>query len=151
MASTVYSNAMAEVLEYLKGIRQEDVNKIPVNVMNYFKTNANKDYVCKFDYNKSLNEMGLLNETRIIIASLCYSYWCEDEYQKQKIREILSQNERNFEIIQRDKYNPEDIFKQIDKTTDEKKEENVSIAIKPKENIFTKLLNKIRKLFKKGK
>ena len=48
MASTVYSNAMAEVLEYLKGIRQEDVNKIPVNVMNYFKTNANKDYVCKF-------------------------------------------------------------------------------------------------------
>ena len=35
-----YATAMTEVLYYLKGIRQEDINKIPENLIEFFETNC---------------------------------------------------------------------------------------------------------------
>ena len=35
MVSTKNSNAMAEVIYYLKGIRQEDIDRIPKNFLQY--------------------------------------------------------------------------------------------------------------------
>ena len=36
------ANAMAEVIYYLKGIKQEDINKIPKKLMQYLNENASK-------------------------------------------------------------------------------------------------------------
>ena len=79
MISVKSQNAMAEVLWYLKGINEEDIDKIPKDIINYIKQNASKDYICTFDYNKPLKDLDLLDETRGIIAILCYKYWCVSE------------------------------------------------------------------------
>lgn len=45
MVSLEYRNAYSEVLEILKYISKEDFEKLPNNLINFFKDNANKDYV----------------------------------------------------------------------------------------------------------
>ena len=65
------ANAMAEVIYYLKGIKQEDIDKIPEKLIQYLNKNATKEYQCDFDYNKPLKELNLLDETRGIIGMIC--------------------------------------------------------------------------------
>ena len=84
MISVQNANAIAEVVYYLKGIRQEDIDKIPKKLLEYLNNNASKEYECNFDFNKPLNELELLEETRGIIGMICYNYWCETEEQKAK-------------------------------------------------------------------
>ena len=69
-----YKIAMAELLYYLKGIRKEDIAKIPQKLMLFFLENASKDYKCKFDYNKSLKQLELQEVTKGLIAMICLNY-----------------------------------------------------------------------------
>ena len=61
---------MAEVLEYLKGIRQEDIDKIPQKLITFLKENASRNYECKFDHNKPMKEQELLKETKGLITKI---------------------------------------------------------------------------------
>ena len=150
MVSAAYANAMAETLWYLRGIRKEDVNKIPTSVINYLIKYSNKDYKCNFDYNAAMEDMHLLDETKVLITSICYSYWCDDEIEKAKLREILQKNEKEYEIWQRELYDPNKIFEKNNQSQVEKAEEKQALAIKQKENLFTKMINRIRRMFGKG-
>ena len=67
--SIKYANAMSEVLYYLKGIRQEDIEKIPKKLIIFFKENCSKNYECNFDYTKPLNELDLQEETKGLITN----------------------------------------------------------------------------------
>lgn len=96
MASIRNVNAITEVIYYLKGIKQEDINKIPKKLMQYLNENVSKDYRCNFDYNKPLKELDLLDETRGIIGMICYNYWCTTEEQKEQYLKMLSQNEQQY-------------------------------------------------------
>lgn len=53
MVNEKYAIAMAETLHYLKGINQNDIDKIPSKFMKFLKDNASQDYVCEFDYTKT--------------------------------------------------------------------------------------------------
>lgn len=154
MISTRDTNAMAEVLHYLKGIRQEDVDKIQKKLIQILKENASKDYICNFDYNKPLKELELLDETRGLISMLCLNYWCRTEEEKQNYINRLNQNEIKYQEELRQKYNPDDIFTNNILNNVENDEENkVNIQIieyKPK-NIFLKILNKLKEFLNKKK
>ena len=152
MISVVYSNAMAEVLEYLKGIRKEDIDRIPEKFMNYLRENASKDYICNFDTNDSFENMNLLPETKVIIASICYSYWCSDDLEKNKLKEILSKNEKDYEAFQREKYNPDNLFKSNEHIEQELLENKKEVLVVPeKDNIIVRIIKKIKNFFKKEK
>ena len=105
------ANAMAEVIYYLKGIRQEDINKIPKKFLQYLNEHASKEYKCNFDYNKPLKELNLLDETRGIIGMICYNYWCVDEIQKKQYIDKLNINEIKYQEILYEKYNPDSLLK----------------------------------------
>ena len=108
------ANAMAEVIYYLKGIKQEDINKIPKKLMQYLNENASKEHICNFDYNKPLKELDILDEARGIIGMICYNYWCVTEQQKEQYLKKLSMNEQQYQEILHEKYNPDN------KTTEKK-------------------------------
>ena len=148
MVSVKNANAMAEVIYYLKGIRKEDINKIPKKLLQYLNDNASKEYKCNFDYNKPLKELNLLDESRGIIGMICYNYWCVDEFQKKQYLDRLNINEIRYQEILREKYNPDNIFK----NKNEKIIENSGTTtemIEYKENIFKKLIIKIKSFFHK--
>lgn len=144
MSNVKNANAMAEVIYYLKGIKQEDINKIPKKLLQYISENASKEYKCDFDYNKPLKELNLLDETRGIIGMICYNYWCIDEIQKKQYIEKLSKNEQKYQEIIHEKYNPDNLFKN-------KNNKNIEETIKTtemieyKENILKKLIVRIKK------
>lgn len=148
MVNVRNANAMAEVVYYLKGIRQEDINKIPKKLLQFLNENASKEYKCNFDYNKPLKELNLLDEARGIIGMICYNYWCVDEIQKEQYINKLNKNELKYQEILHEKYNPDNLFKNKDEKIIE---ENVTTTemIEYKENLFKKLIVKIKRFFHK--
>ena len=78
---------------------------------------------------------------------ICLNYWCESEEQKHNFIKHLNENEIRYQEELREKYNPDNIFKN-------KKEEivventNLPVEIK-KETFFKKLISFIKGLFNK--
>lgn len=146
MVSIKNANAIAEVIYYLKGIKQEDIDKIPKKFMQYLNENASKEYKCNFDYNKPLKELNLLEETRGIIGMICYNYWCDTENQKEEYLKKLSRNEQKYQQILYKKYNPDNLFK--NKVSQIESVENSVAMVEYKETIFKKFISRIKSIFK---
>lgn len=138
MMNKRYGMAMAETLHYLKGIRQEDIDKIPNKLMDFIKANASKNYECNFDYNKPLKDLELMNETRGLISLICLKYWCETEEQKNSFKNHLSANEIRYQEELSKKYNIDNIFKENTENTT--KSTNKLPSFEKKENIIKKFL-----------
>ena len=111
MVNTRYANAFKEVDYYLKGIRDEDIEKIPNKLKEFIKENASESYLVDFDYNKPLSEITISKEAKGIISIICLNYWCENEEEKREYLGLLNTNEQEYQKILREKYNPENIFK----------------------------------------
>ena len=146
MVSSKDANAMAEVIYYLKGIKQEDIDKIPKKLMQYLNGNASKEYKCNFDYNKPLKDLKLLDETRGIIGMICYNYWCITEIQKRQYLKRLSENEQKYQRVLYEKYNPDNIFKNKKTESIETTSDMVEI-VEYKESILKKIIHKIKNIF----
>ena len=144
MVNERYSIAISETLHYLKGINQDDINKIPNKFMLFLKENASNSYYCNFDYNTK--------EAKGLIAMICLNYWCETEEQKIKFRNHLNINEQAYQEELKRKYNIDDIFEKKEiRNNEEIISENINKlpAEVKKENIFTKLLNCLKEFFNK--
>lgn len=139
-------NAMAEVLWYLKGIKEEDIDKIPEDIINYIKQNASREYKCAFDYNRPLKELDLLDETKGIIAILCYKYWCITKEQKEMYIKKLKINEKNYQIKMNEKYNPNNLFKNNNQKR--QNNENNTEMVEYKESILRRIVIKIKNMWK---
>lgn len=152
MVNERYGIAMAETLHYLKGISQDDINKIPDNLITFLKNNASQNYECKFDYTRPLKELNLKNETRGLIAMICLNYWCETEEQKNSFIEHLNKNEKKYQEELREEYNIDDIFKKkefipkVEKTTENIDKNKLPVQAK-RENIFKRVFTRIMKIF----
>ena len=144
MINEKYSIAMCEILQYLKGINQEDLNKIPSKFIKILNDNCLKNYECDFDYNKPLKELNISEEARGIIAMICLNYWCITDEQKEKFKSHLTKNELKFQEEMRRKYNPDIFFKN-------KVEKNVvdTVKIEHKELIKYKEQKWYQKIFKR--
>ena len=140
---------MAEVLWYLNGIKEDDIDKIPKDIINFIKQNASKKYNCTFDYNKPLKELDLLDETRGIIGILCYKYWCTTKKQKEMYLKKLNSNEKNYQIKMYEKYNPNNLFKNRNQKREYiQNNENNTKIVEYKESILKRIFVKIKSMWK---
>ena len=81
-----YHKAYKEVIEILKYLPKESVNKIPKTIIETFEKKQKKDYVFNIDINKTFEEQNLLEETKDILAIIFRDYWATP-YQREKIQE----------------------------------------------------------------
>ena len=146
MVTKEYAMAYTEVIEILKYVPDEDVQKIPVEKLNFYKNNMDNEYNYKLDMSKRFEEQEMSDITKAILANIFRDYWATPK-QKERIEAKEKYDLEKLEEEKREKYNPEDIFKN-------KKEEfvikkaNLPVEIK-KETFFEKLINFIKGLFKK--
>ena len=127
---------------------KESVNKIPSKMLEMFNEEQSKDYNFKIDTEKPFEEQELLEETKAILANMFRDYWAT-EYQ----REIILQKEKfdreELEKIKREKYNPDDIFEEKEKTdilSNKAPEESNKLPVEiKKENLFKRLIIFIKK------
>lgn len=144
-----YAKAYKEVIEILKNVPKESVNKIPKEIIEIFNTNMDKDYKFKIDENSSFEEQNLLEETKAIFANIYRDYWATP-YQKEKIEEKEKNDRLKVEEEKREKYNIDEIFKRRKSTInkiEENNDPNLPIEIK-KEKFYQKLIKFIKRIFK---
>lgn len=148
MINNAYAKAYTEVLEIIKYFPEEEYIKIPVEKIEFYKNNMDKDYNFKINPEIDLSEQNISPETNAIIINLFTNYYATEE-QKVKIKNILDINQRKEEQEKREKYNPDNIFK--NRNEENKKEENIvqnEVAlVEYKESIFRRFINKIKNIF----
>jgi hypothetical protein len=142
-----YKNAFTEVYVILNYLDDESYFKIPKNIINIIEKNQNKDYVFYIDESLHFSEQKILEETKAILFNLYRDYLIDSEKKKM----ILDyQNKKMFELekIKREKYNPNNIFKHNENSSQffNVKEivNNNSPIAGENENIIKKLFNKIK-------
>ena len=141
-----YHKAYKEVIEILKYVPQESVNKIPKRMLETFEKKMDKDYVFNVDINKSFEEQNLLEETKDIFAVIFRDYWATP-YQSERIKAKEKYDRQKIEEEKANKYNPDDIFKNKEKDN-VVENNNLPVEMK-KENFFKKFISFIKKIIRK--
>lgn len=155
MADIQYANAYTEVLDILKHISKEDYEKIPKSKIKVFEENCNKNYNFTYDENKTLDEQNVSKITKVIIAILFRDYWAtkeqryiiikkQQEIKDQKQKELMAKFEQNKNISEKD-LKKVDVANDLDLDIDYARGTNLEIY--KEENIFKRIISKIRGIF----
>lgn len=142
--------AYSEIFEILSLMEEEDKEKVPQEVRDFFKEQRMKEYKPKIRTDVSLTEQNLRRETVVLLTILVINYWCDSEEEKQSFIDELEKNEK-IKMELQEKYNPDNLFKNRRKTKEDfvmEQVENVEM-IQYKENLFTKLKKWFEKIFNK--
>lgn len=143
-----YKKAYKEVVEILKFVSKENVDKIPKEMLDMFEEEQDKEYNFKVDTTKSFEEQLLLEETKAIFSNIFRDYWAND-YQ----RKVIIEKENMDRIkLEEEKYDPKDLFKNNQKNFNKQNNNDkvdVNLTVVKKENSFKKLIDKIFKSLKK--
>lgn len=143
-----YPNAYKEVYVILQNIDKKDYDLVPEAFIKMVENNMNKDYNFELNSNEDFENQELLQETKAILAYLYLNYWGTEE-EKVIIKQKFNQDILREEEEKRQKYNPDNLFeRKVTKQIPQKEE--VQIVEYKKENVVTKLMKKIRKLFTKN-
>lgn len=145
--------AYKQVLEVLNNMEKENVDKVPAKLIEFFKSNCDKDYIFKLNSENPLENQKLTQYSLAILAMLNINYWCKDEEEKKQLLNKYSENERKYQEELRIRYNPDNLFKNREESERKiKKEENID---KNKENLpirltwYEKIRSKIKVIFRK--
>jgi len=138
--------AYTELLEVLKRIDTSLVEKIPPELLNYFKQYKSEEYEYIYDDNLSLSEQKLNSITLSLLAMLNLNYWCEDEEHKQELLKRYNDNEIKYQKELREQYNSDNIFK--DRQVGEPVPEDMQMVEYKKPAWYKKIFVKILSIFK---
>ena len=102
MLTKEYKMAYKEVIEILKHVPEDDVQKIPKEKIEFYKNNMDKDYVFIINPKIDLSEQNVSQEAKAVIVNLYRDHFATEK-EKVKIKEILDLNQRKERRIR--KYN----------------------------------------------
>ena len=154
MVTKEFAEASAEINEILKYMPKEEVEKIPSKLREFFKEVASKDYVTNINPDLPLDKQQIKEKTKDIIALIYRNYWCSEEERKELDQKLI-ENDKKFEEELREKYNPDNIFKNNVTTTkkeeSEVKEEKIEQSLVPQETgkWYQRFLDMVKRWFKK--
>ena len=144
MINNSYAKAYTEVLEIIRHFPKEEYFKIPIEDIEFYQKNMDKNYNFSINPEIDLSEQNISSEANAIIVNLFRDYFATEE-QKIKIKEILDLNQKKEEQEKREKYNPDDILKKTNKaknTDIEMSENHTNTAlVEYKESFFTRFKN----------
>lgn len=148
----IYQQAFSEVNEILSYLSKENYNKIPKEVIDAIEENKDDDYVFFIDTTIPFEEQELLEESKAILFNIYKDYLSNDEI-KNKIIELQKEEQIVKESINSSNIHLNDLFpKKPEKEIEvEVKTETALIQIDNNKNIFIKILEKIKNIFKKRK
>ena len=104
-----YAKAYTEVLEILSHFSAEEYSKIPQEKINFYKNNMKKNYEYSIDPDIDLSKQYISKEANAILISIFRDYFANDS-QRQTLNNLLNQNQKEYENIIKEKYNPNNIF-----------------------------------------
>lgn len=143
------ARAYAEVDKILSYMDKKNIDKIPLKLRDMIKEEKERGYEPNINPNISLADQNLQRKTLAMLAMFNLNYWCESEEEKQKLLQQYAKNEKVKEAEIREKYNPDEIFK--NKNEVNKSATNVEMIEYKRKNFIQDIIQKIQKLFKTRK
>lgn len=140
-------DAYVEVLSIIDLLEENQKNKIPKKIKDFFEDNKNKNYQANIVPDIPLEEQDLLQETIDILAMLKLNYWCTNE-EKEELLDLLNENEKKYQEELLGKYNPDNLFKKREETKVVLSEE-VSLIEYKKHTLFDKIKMFVKNMFRK--
>ncbi len=141
--SNIDAKAYSELFEIINLLDESEKNKIPTKIYENIKSQKSKEYINQYNTLDDINENNIEEKTAILLTSLYLDYIANEE-EKKEVEDVLKENEKQLS----EKYSTENMFKNRNKEENTQKI-NTMVTIKKKETVFTKILNKIKSLFKK--
>lgn len=148
MVSVEYSEAIVEILDILNNSDETIYNKIPKKLIEFWQQNKSETYKPNLDHSKKLTEMNLKEKTKAIIAMIYLNYLCDEDEKKETIL-ILKNNENAYQKEIREKYNPDNIFKNTNKDVMAEQNINITDMVKYKKSIILRIIDFIKRFLKK--
>lgn len=143
MAKT--AQAYSEIYEFINILGNEYKNKLPKKIYLTIQDNRDKNYMPKYEINQNVNRNTFSKESLALISALNLQYWCEDAEEKERLKKVYIENQK----LENEKYSCENLFK--NNNTEEQQIKNFQMIEYKEENIVSKILNKIKAMFKKLK
>ena len=138
-----YSRAYKDIIYILMSLEEKYKNKIPKELIKFFKDNADNQYIPTIDFSKPLISQKLSEETEGLLCLINLNYWCTPE-EKEELLKKYEINEKEAEEQLQNQY--EIKFKEKLQIQDIK-----AIAVIEKESIFAKLIKFLKGIITKKK
>ena len=142
-----YAKAYTEVLEILSHFSAEEYSKIPQEKINFYKNNMKKNYEYSIDPDIDLSKQYISKEANAILISIFRDYFANDS-QRQTLNNLLNQNQKEYENIIKEKYNPNNIFVNNNRNVTENRKRLALVEINDMK-WYTKVWRFIKEFFRK--
>ena len=142
-----YAKAYKEVLEILSHFSAEEYSKIPQEKINFYKNNMKKNYEYSIDPDIDLSKQYISKEANAILISIFRDYFANDS-QRQTLNNLLNQNQKEYENIIKEKYNPNNIFVNNNRNVTENRKRLALVEINDMK-WYTKVWRFIKEFFRK--
>ena len=151
MEQTNIARAYSEVDAILEKMDKANVEKIPIKLRKMFKEEKDVEYQNKIDIYNKVQKKELEPKTLTLLAMLYLNYWCENDEEKNNLIKQYAENDRKSEEETREKYNPNNLFKNKEKNKEQiaNNSTETSLIIVEKEKWYKKIFNFIKKFIKK--
>ena len=134
------SDISKETLTFLAFFDNKLIEKIPTHIISKLcEEAADSKLDFYIDTTKSFHEQNISEKSKDLISLIYYDYIAEEDEKK----EILNQwnlNEKNYQKLQKEKYNYANLF------SNKKNSTCVELVEVKKENIFQKIINFFKKM-----
>lgn len=142
-----YKDAFSEVYTILGFLEDEELKKIPSNVISAIENNRNLNYIYEMNEDVDLFKQPMLLETKAILFNLYRDYLATPE-QRKNIIKIQNEERQRKDKEKREKHNPNGIFENRQSNFKNVLENKAIIEVK-KENFIEKIIRKIKSKFNK--
>lgn len=135
----------SEVLEVLRHMSKEYVDKIPKKLIMFFYDNCSLDY--EFRMTKAIGEENIRDETLEILSILNLNYWSSKKTREELIM-CYALNDKNVQTQLNSQLEQENIYTKIDISNSQTtNESNLPTVISTSFNIVKKVLIFLKDLF----
>ena len=136
--STIEPRVANEMLKIIDLLSPEKQSEIPDDFKDIFKKYKDDSVSINVNSINDVNNDKLDPQTKNYLAFMFLKSLADDD-EREELKQVLKENEEYIQKVAKEKYNPDDVFK-----------DNVETQIQTieSENWWNKILNKIRSLFK---
>lgn len=151
MEFEITASVAAEAIAILENTEISLVAKVPLKILEMLQSKADQaNKKVELDYTKSYSEQNISEEAKGIITLIYRQYWCTESERKELDKKLLE----NEEIKKRERYNPDNIFKNVDEdnkydTISKEYSEEKSLTVTENLKWYQKIINKIKSFFNK--
>lgn len=142
-----FSKVLTQVDIILQYLPSKSFDMIPDKIIEKIEENKDNEYFFEYDFEKSLLEQNIFEETKDFLSALYLNYIC-DEGKKIDILKICKQNDEKHEQELAEQYDISKVFEKRKHETEEKNEGEKQLVLVKEEPWYKKILNKILQIFK---